>query len=349
MLFKRDYYTDLDWMHRLSFRLDRFKSASASSNVFNCRCPVCGDSQKSAKKARFYFYTKNHNLNVICHNCGYSHSFWTFMKEVFPNEFDEYKRDQLKTRLDDLGGTSKHRKKPTLNNQSPDPVETPVSDSRKNLAGVQPLSALSDTHAAVKYMRGRGLKQNQIDRLLWSEDFRVTAESISHEPLSDNFPNEPRIVIPFYSDDGEIEMIQGRSLSSKGLRYLSIKTDPNVDKIYGKYEVDRSKTVYCVEGPLDSLFVDNCLATCDANLLRADADVFIFDNQPRSKEIVALIEKTIEKGKKIVIWPTSPDTKEDINDIILRGVTQTQLMKIIRDNTFSGPKAKLAFMKWRKV
>lgn len=349
MNFQPDYFTDLQWLSKISFRFDKFKTSSATSNVFNCRCPICGDSEKSTRKARFYFYTKQHSLNTICHNCGYSRSFWNFMSDVFPNEFPEYKRDQIKARLDGLVGTSKNRSTPTPSPTHSQTDETHQNEAQSVLEGVTRITKLPDTHEAVKYLKNRGFGQEEMSRLFWSDDFKKTAQSVSSEPLSNEFPSESRIVIPFYDSGGDIEMIQGRSLSNNGLRYISIKKHPEIDKIYGKYEVDPTKTTYCVEGPFDSLFVENCLATCDSNLMRADADVYIFDNQPRNTEIVKLMEKTIQSGKSIVIWPTSPNGKEDINDMILSGMTKSDLMKTIKRNTMSGVKAKLAFMKWKKV
>jgi len=349
MNFETDFQTDLEWMHRISHRLEKFKIASASSHVYNCRCPICGDSEKNNKKARFYFYTKRQHLNVICHNCGYSRSFYNFLKETYPHEFDEYKRDQIHARVDSFNPTVSPKSSSTPEPRHTSTENTGETKGEKGLCGVTPLSELSDTHEAVAYLQKRGFTRDMMNRLFWSSDFKITANSVSHEPLSKDFPSEPRIVIPFYGEDGSVEMIQGRSLSSSGMRYLSIKSHPDVDKIYGKYEIDRSQTVYCVEGPFDSLFVDNCLATCDSNLTRADADVFLFDNQPRSREIVKLLEKAIDKGYQVVIWPSSPDKKQDINDMILEGMSRQQLMQLIRDNTLSGPMAKLAFMKWRKV
>jgi hypothetical protein len=75
----------------------------------------------------------------------------------------------------------------------------------------------------------------------------------------------------------------------------------------------------------------------------------IFDNQPRSKEIVKLMEQAITDKRKIVIWPVSPDEKIDINDMIKMGLSKLELIEIIERNTFSGLKAKLAFTKWKKV
>lgn len=347
-MFKPDYFTDITWLHRLSHKLERFHQSGGKA--FGCRCPVCGDSKKDKRKTRLFFYTKKNNLNAFCHNCGYSSSFYNFVRRVFPNDFPEYKKDQL------LGRFS-NDSKPSLESVLPKPIVTYSTDTQNEQNVTQtfldtcvPMLDLDEDHAAIKYMRNRSFSDIELSRLYWSDDFRETSQSISPTELSDDFPREGRIVIPFFSSFGDIEMIQGRSIDPKTkMRYISIKTHDEVDKIYGKYEVDRSQTVYCCEGPLDSLFVDNCIATCDSGLLRAKADVYIFDNEPRNKEIVELIEKSINLGKNVVIWPTSPDKKIDINDMIQMGLSRSDINEIIQQCTYSGLKAKLAFTNWRKV
>lgn len=352
MIFKRSYFVDIQWLHFIGSRLDKFKTASASSNTFNCRCPICGDSDKSKSKARFYFYTKKGSLNTVCHNCGYSHSFWTFMKEVFPSDFEQYKNEQLKESIESIGSFSKpsrNVKKHKSYNPSRNNKKTLETGSNHSISGTKPLCELSETHKAVQYIKSRGFDERALSRLLWTDDFKEVAKTISHNPVSENFPSEGRIVIPFYDEEGNIEVVQGRALNNNSLRYITIKSSEDVDKVYGKYEVDRSKTVYCVEGPLDSLFIDNCIATCDSSLTSAKADVYAWDNEPRSREIVDLMEEAINNKKNVVIWDKSPNKKQDINDMILSGMTQKQLMKLIKKRTFSGLKAKLEFNMWRKV
>jgi hypothetical protein len=74
----------------------------------------------------------------------------------------------------------------------------------------------------------------------------------------------------------------------------------------------------------------------------------VFDNEPRNKEINKQIEKTINHGRRIVIWPDSMRHK-DINDMIIAGYTKEQVQEIITDNTFCGAAAKLRFAEWRKI
>lgn len=346
-MFIPNYQIDVNWLYKVSYKLPGFKKANVSGTTFVSRCIYCGDSARSSKIKRLYFYTKKGGLNFDCKNCGAHGSFFTFMKEQCPESFDEYKREQILDRF------QKHSipKKQSTNSNKQQKTESSVESTREvSLVGCTRLDKLQSDHYAVQYVKDRKLPEESLSRLYFSKDFKKTAEAISPEPLAERFPNEPRLVIPFFSKDGKVEMIQGRSFDpDSGLRYISIKSSEDIDKIYGKERIDKSKTVYCVEGPIDSLFVDNCLATCDSALGRTDADVLIFDNQPRSEEIVKLMEQAIANKRKVVIWPVSPDEKIDINDMIKMGLTQEELMEIIERNTFSGLKAKLAFTKWRKV
>jgi hypothetical protein len=336
-MFDTDYHTDLMWLHNISFRLDRFKK---QNNVFVARCVYCGDSKKSNRVARLYFYTKKGNLNFDCKNCGEHGSFWKFMKDQFSDMFDEYKKDQMLLRLE-RGVKHTHKIIDT---------QPKIDASKETILGCTNILDLPDDHYVVQYLSDRGFDNEIIGRLLFSENFKETAQSISPIPLSPKFPVEPRIVIPFYTKDKKIDMIQGRSLdNNSSLKYITIKSSEDSEKIFGKDAIDNSKTSYCVEGPFDSLFVDNCVATCDSSLERSNADVLIWDNEPRNKEILFKIETAISNNRKVVIWPTSPDSKEDINDMILDGMTKKQIMEIIKKRTFKGLMAKLEFNKWKKM
>jgi len=270
------------------------------------------------------------------------------MKDAFPNDFPQYKKDQLLDRF---------QRRFERSNDKPTQTHTKTKNDAKKkrpavsarLKGCVPMLSLEDNHPALLYMKDRSFGEKQLSRLWYTDNFFEVASDLSCEPLSEYFPKDQRIVIPFFDENGNIEMVQGRAIGESSLRYISIKTDPNVDKIFGKYEVDRTKTSYCVEGPLDSLFVDNCIATCDSNLSRSFADVLVFDNQPANKEVCDLMKKAIDNKRSIVIWPTSSYKKEDINDMITRGVSEEELMEIIRNNTYFGLRALAKFSQWKKV
>ena len=148
----------------------------------------------------------------------------------------------------------------------------------------------------------------------------------------------PRLIIPFYDVDNNVFAIQGRAFGKEQPKYLTIKLQENKQKIFGLERVNLHKRLYIVEGPLDSLFLDNCLAAggADLQLPATNKDVvFIFDNEPRNKEIIDRMYKLIDKEYMIVIWPEGTKEK-DINEMIIKGKTKEELQKIISDNTYSG-------------
>jgi len=280
------------------------------------------------------------SLNFDCKNCGEHGSFWKFMKDQFPDMFDAYKKDQMLLRLE------------TGIKRTPKIIKEPhrIESAKDSILGCVNISDLPKDHYVVQYLADRGFDDELMGRLLFSENFKETAQSISPTTLSPKFPIEPRIVIPFYTLDNKIDMIQGRSLDKNSeLKYITIKSSEDSEKIFGKETIDDSKISYCVEGPVDSLFIDNCVATCDSSLERSNADVLIWDNEPRNKEIISKIESAIENNRSVVIWPTRPDSKIDINDMILEGTTKKQIMEIIKKRTFKGLMAKLEFNKWKKM
>ena len=122
-------------------------------------------------------------------------------------------------------------------------------------------------------------------------------------------------------------------------------------KVYGLDEVEKTETVYITEGPFDSTFIRNSIALCGA-----DGDVakwgisnpvWIYDNEPRNPEIVRRISKTIDRGDKVVIWPPNI-IKKDINELILDGITENEIMEIIKNNTYFGAIAKLKLNQWKR-
>ena len=120
-------------------------------------------------------------------------------------------------------------------------------------------------------------------------------------------------------------------------------------KIFGLNRIDKNKPLFAVEGPIDSLFLDNCVAVAGADFNKLPLDyTIIFDNERRNRELLKQIEKTIDNGYKVVLWPD--DIKEkDINDMILSGKTKQEIKLTIEENTYQGNMAKMRLTTWRKV
>ena len=120
-------------------------------------------------------------------------------------------------------------------------------------------------------------------------------------------------------------------------------------KIYGLDKVDNEKPIYIIEGPFDATLVQNAVAMCGSDLdIRSfgwSNYIYVYDNEPRNREIAERIDKTISRGDQVVIWPNTIKEK-DINDMTLSGHNVKDLLE---SNTYSGLEAKLKFTTWKKV
>tara|TARA_R110002012_G_scaffold319499_1_gene540392 strand:+ start:975 stop:1748 length:774 start_codon:yes stop_codon:yes gene_type:complete len=229
-------------------------------------------------------------------------------------------------------------------------VEKVISSSapvfRSTLPDLVSIESLNTEHPAREYLLNRKLPT---EALYFAEKFKEWTNKVKPGTFEDISQDESRIIIPFIDEKGVIFGFQGRSISNSGLRYITVLIDEDRPKIFGLNTVDFSKRIYITEGPLDSLFVPNAIAMAGADVSKADFllerdVVFVYDNEPRNKQITNRISRHIHDGDKIVIWPNQLKEK-DINDMILAGVPVNQ---IIETHTFSGMMAKLKFTDWKK-
>jgi hypothetical protein len=84
----------------------------------------------------------------------------------------------------------------------------------------------------------------------------------------------------------------------------------------------------------------------DVNLDSSDYKlVYVFDNEPRNKQIVQKYIKTIDDGEQVVIWPSNI-VEKDINEMVVAG---HNVQDMIKSNTYKGLEAKLKLTEWKKV
>ena len=133
------------------------------------------------------------------------------------------------------------------------------------------------------------------------------------------------------------------------MRYITIMLDENKPKIYGLDRINKTKTVYIVEGPFDSTFLDNSVAMAgsdvDPRTYNWSDYIWVYDNEPRNREIVNRISKSIHRGDKVVIWPSNI-LQKDINDMILTGHNVQSLVEL---NSYQGLEAQVKLTEWKKV
>ena len=321
-------YIDLKYIMMVSPRLDKFKKVRDS--LFNFRCPYCGDSQKFRNKARGYFYKKKNDFLYKCHNCGKGTTFGKVLQEIDTDIYKEYVMEKYRD-------TSNTGQEPEFN------FEAPKFKKRDpHLESLTSINKLNDNHPARQFVMSRRIpKEFYSDLYLCTKFFKWTKISSKQD--------HPRLVIPFRDETGEVFAAQGRAFGSETPKYLTVKFQDK-PKIFGLDRVDLSQRVYVVEGPLDSLFVENCLAVAGADfgdLSFRENTTIILDNEPRSKEIIKRMEKLIENNYELVIWPDSIKEK-DINDMILSD-PKLNILKIINKYTFSGLEAKLKLASWKLI
>ena len=328
-------YVDGKFINEISSRLQKFKKVKP--NLYNFRCNICGDSKKHKNKARAYFYQVKNNTNFKCHNCGASLSFNNWLKDFDGPAHKRYTFEKFKEGHTGKGFVA----------EAPEEIFSRLGSSKpvfKNKVTLDLLGAF-DVDKSKSYLHRRGIFDGEF---YYAENFQEFINSLLPNTFKDIKYGEERIVIPLVRD-GQLIGLQGRALSSNPIKYLTIMLEEDAPKIYGLDNINKELPVYVVEGPFDSTFLDNSVALCgsdgEVGDLERDLLVFVYDNEPRNKEIVRRIGDCIARGERVVIWPSNI-LQKDINDMVLAG---HNVKDLVRCNTYNGLEAKLKFTTWKKV
>tara|TARA_B100001093_G_scaffold95650_1_gene87721 strand:+ start:192 stop:1154 length:963 start_codon:yes stop_codon:yes gene_type:complete len=316
---------DSKYIGLVSSRLGNFKRVK--SDLYNFRCPICGDSKKNKTKTRGYLYTIKADVNFRCHNCGASMTFSNFLKEIDPVVHKQYVFERFKQ-----GSTGRG----TVVEEPVFKFEAPTFKSSIDL----PLASTVDVSRI--YLEKRKLDPT---KFYYAERF---VEYVNSHKQSMDVKEHPRIIIPLYYQKNLVG-VQGRALNSNSVKYITTIFYDEAPKIYGLDNIRRDAPVFVTEGPFDSTFLLNSIAMCgadsDVRKWGVSTPVWVYDNEPRSKEITERISSAITRGDSVVIWPTGIEEK-DINDMILAG---HDVQSIVESNTYSGLEANLQFTTWKRI
>lgn len=344
-------HIDLKYTNLLSPYFERF--TRKSDYLFNVRCPLCGDSETKKTKMRGYIYRKQQRLSYKCHNCHEGLWLGALIKKLAPELYKEYLLETFKE-----NNPTAHRMHRLLTEPGFFDKPTTVTESmrfglvdQEIFQHAEKISDLPEAHYCRQYVKDRRIPQKFWSKLYYVQSYPKFLLEIA--PNHDKkIKDEPRLVIPFYDPFGALLAVSGRALDDSPLRYITIKVDQQANKlIFGLDRVDQSQVVYITEGPIDSLFLQNAVASGDANLiltaqqLSAAQIVLVFDNEPRSHEICRQMEKAIKVGLTVVIWPEWIKEK-DINAMVLSGHF---VMQIIKDCAYSGLTALTHLTQWKKL
>ena len=315
-------YIDLKFIQEVSVRLSQFKKKG--DYLFNFRCPHCGDSKKNKTKARAYLYRVKNDMFFKCHNCGEGQSFSNFLKFLDTKKYEQYLLERYK-------GSAPSTPQPEFNDFKPKFKEVDILD------GLTPVSELKDNHPVKQYVIKRKIPEKYFSKLFLCNKFMAFVNKAKPNTFSHTKGEHPRLIIPFYDINNKVFAFQGRAFGKEQPKYLTVKLDENKQKVYGLNTVNLQEHVHIVEGPIDSMFVKNCLAAAGADLtLKVEPSnvTYIFDNEPRNKEIIKRMYDVIEKDYNLVVWPDDMRHK-DINDMIISGMSIAEVQTIISKNTFA--------------
>lgn len=315
-------------------------------NVWNCRCPICGDSKKNKTKRRGFFFFWKQDLRYKCYNCQFSAKLPFFLKKFNPSLYDAYQQ----TRYGNFGASPvvpiKEPIQPT--------VEIPKTFQKSFAYTITELQEAYPDHPAISYVLKRCIPDKFYSKLMYVSKFKEWTHTMDKSKFRHIKTDEPRLVIPFYSEHSTIFAYQGRSFDPHStMKYITIRINTETPLVYGLERLNKTQSTYVLEGPIDSMFVHNAIAaagsTSNAVLGMTDIDpIFVYDNDKRNPDIVSAIQRIIEAGKRVVIFPENIRQK-DINQMVMAGYTTHEIMNLLEKHTYKGLSAMAAFSFWKKV
>jgi len=357
-------FIDRKFLGMVSTRLDQFKQKG--QDLYNFRCPYCGDSRKNKLKARGFLYRKNNDYFYTCHNCSKSTTFSKLLQELDPAQHRAYTLERYSA-----GETGKHNyQKPTFDNLKGNASarfnksagddtagdSAPVGELEKtwDKIALDSIDKLPEGHYARDYIKSRKIPEKYWSEIYFTPAFKefLDAEFPNHGKDEEQLPNDDRIVLCYTNENGEVTNVAGRALSDTKIRYITVKIKDE-KKLFGLHRLQKQRKVYILEGQFDSYFVENSVASGDSNLggvaaVLPDVEcVLVYDNERRNKDIVKQIAKSIDKGYSVCLFPENVNGK-DVNEMIQNGLTSDEIKSIIDNNTFSGLAAKMQFTTWKR-
>jgi hypothetical protein len=278
--------------------------------------------------------------------------FGNFLKQFDDNQYRQYVIQRYADTAK-VGPAKSHKNIQDVLDFSP-PVFTKKPDPKLIDQIMDRLDTLPDDHEVIQYVTDRKIPRDAFSRLYFIPNVKDIIQ-LNAKYKESIITSEPRLAIPFFDGTGKLLVVSLRGIRGESLRYINVKVDEDAPSIFGLDQVDPSKEILVVEGPLDSLFLDNSIACAGTSFgkidqlpIQKEKITIIFDNQPKNREVGKLMNKYIDMSYKMVIWPDSVPGK-DINEMIENGLTPDEIHAIINDNTFQGLAAKARYAMWRKI
>lgn len=323
---------DKKYIQYLAPYLQRFKQKK--DNLWNFRCPYCGDSKKNKIRTRGFIFLDKTVYIFKCHNCGKSTHISQLIKYLDVSLYRQYM-------LETFGHSKIEFSSPIIPEQPKTEIMIKTIDDI-----IEPISKLPNEHWVISYITQRQIPKKFWNDLYYAPSFKEFVQQIYPKNDKKLYENDQRLIIPFYDENHRFIGFQGRTLNNDKIKYITIKFNEEDLKVYGLDRIEKDKSIQVVEGPIDSMFLTNAVATCDFDLSRAAKYlpkqnlILVWDNQYNNKDIIRSLLKAIDDGFTVCIFPKEIKFK-DINDMIIGGMTLQQVDNLISQNLYFGLRAKI--------
>lgn len=347
-------WLDKKYIGLLSGRLKDFKWKKSGKAIANFKCPFC-EHDHTSRKSRGYFVERDNKIFAFCHNdCGSLGSLKFLLKKIDPVLFRQYQMEEMHHfGKDDRDVAHKLKNKISYKNPGNGKEDT-RSEFDKVLKSLPSISSLVFDHPAKLYCQERKIPLVWHSLFKWVPKFMAWTNQLQAGKFDSKalFFDEGRLVIPFLDPKNNFFAYTGRSISGSEPRYIRIVLDDHPPCLFGLNRVDFRHPIRVVEGPIDAIYVDNCLAMAGSNfadLTRvSDPDniILIYDNEPDKPDTKKKILKAIKAGYNVVVWPKWIKYK-DINEMVVQGDWSDQyISELIQGNTYRGRDAQLRLEAW---
>lgn len=340
-------YIEKQYVNRIRISLENFKEINHNPYVVNFRCPICGDSKKSKRKARGYIYEHEGILKYKCWNCDASMPFWIYLQEYHNNIYLQYKMDWLKNQYVE----TKQENEPKF-----------ITHTHFDYSLGEKAINLPNDHILIEYIQKRKIPEKFWNSIYFINDINdITKQFINYKNI--DFSKEPVMIIPIYTKDRDYSYVILRTINKKSsFRYMVLQKDDKHPKIWGIEFIDYTKPIYILEGAIDAMMIDNSLAIIGTSRYAAisflkervnkNDIIFIYDNEYFNKQVLSVITKTIDEGYSVVLFNRFFPSK-DINDAVVKhNWSKEKIQQYLQNRTFNGLRAKteLSFqLKYNKL
>lgn len=343
---------DTQFVARIGPFLKQFKYKG--NYVWDCRCPVCGDSAKSRHKTRGGFHRgiddTRDMLVYSCFNCSKSTNLGKIIELVAPQLLDEYRFSLYREENPIEDEDEKEHIDYEFFKRSSRFVEITYDSS---LDSIKRLDLLSLEHPAVRYVKNRKIPDRLWHLFYYAPKFMTWTNSIIPQKFEMRSRDYPRLIIPFLNEHGRMFAFAARAFGNETPKYYTIKLIESEEKIYGRDRIDYSKRIYAVEGQIDAMLLPNAISVSGSSFdtpfiqgIKANVTL-VPDNEPRNVQIVAQYRKYIDTGYTVCMLPETFIYK-DINEAVIAGMTPEEILDTIDANSYQGFAAKLRFAEWQK-